>query len=135
MRISGIECIPKNMEWIIECIKKSFSQTSENFIEIWRDGNKIRLSVSPTGMEFHLFIEKSSVLIRGILRGQKTFKTEEKRYPLAEEELGKVFKETIELIKAEVTKELDSVLKVEEEVNKQQEMKGGNKNVERTKRI
>lgn len=112
MKIGGIGYVPKNVEWIVECIEKNFSQTPENFIEIWEDGNVIILHVSKTGMEFQLYIRKRSVLVGGILKGQKTFQTDEKRYPLTKEGLEKSFKEIIDLMKVKITKDFDSVFKV-----------------------
>jgi len=112
LKIGGIGYFPNRIKWIIECIQKNFSQTPENFIEIWEDGNQILFSVSPTGMEFELFIEKRSILISGFLSSKESFKTDEKRYPLTKEGLEKAFKETIELMKVEVTRDLDSILKV-----------------------
>lgn len=130
MKIGGMGYIPKHIKWIVEYIRENISQTQEtqeNFIEIWDDGDEITFTVSPTGMKFELelFIKKRLVLISGIFPGKEIFRTDEKQYFLSRRGLRNALKETIELMKIKVTKELDSILKVEKETNKQQEMKGG----------
>lgn len=127
MKIGGMGYVPKHEKWIVECIEKNLSQTQENFIEIWDDGDAITFTVSPTGMrfEFEIFIEKRLVSISGIFPGKEIFRTDEKQYRLTKKGLEKGLKETIEQMKIKVTKELDSILKVEKETDKQQEMKGG----------
>lgn len=124
MKIGGIGYIPKHIKWIVECIRENISQTQEtqeNFIEIWDDGDEITFSVSPTGMKFELelFIKERLVSISGILPGKEIFHTCEKQYPLTKKGLEKGLKETIEQMKLEVTKYLDSILKVKKETNKQ----------------
>ncbi len=113
MKIGGIGYIPKNIKWIVECIEKNFSQT-QNFIEIWGDGNEIIFFVSPAKMrfEFEIFIEKKMVSISSILPGKEIFHTGGKQYPLTKKGLKKGLKETIERMKMEVARYLDSILKV-----------------------
>jgi hypothetical protein len=113
MKIGGMGYVPKHIKWIVECIGENISQTQENFIEIWDDGDEITFTVSPTGMkfEFELFIKKRFVLISGILSGKEIFHTCEKQYHLTKKGLEKGLRETIEQMKLEVTKYLDSILK------------------------
>jgi len=112
MKIGGMGYIPKHVKWIVECIEKNLSQT-QNFIEIWNDGDEMTFTVSPTGMKFELelFIKKRLVLISGIFPGKEIFRTDEKQYFLSRKGLRDALKETIELMKIEVTKYLDSILK------------------------
>jgi len=112
MKIGGMGYIPKHVKWIVECIEKNLSQT-QNFIEIWNDGDEIIFSVSPAEMkfEFEIFIEKKMVSISGILPGKEIFHTCEKQYHLTKKGLERGLRETIEQMKLEVTKYLDSILK------------------------
>lgn len=112
MEIGGICYIPKNVEWIVKFIEKSFSQAPENFIEIWNQGNVIIFHVFKTGMKFELYIRKKSVLVWGVLESQKIFIIDQKRYPLTKKGLEKSFKEIIDLMKIEMNKRFDSILKV-----------------------
>jgi hypothetical protein len=112
MRIIDIECIPEDIKWIIKYIQENLLQTPEDF-KIYGDGNQILFSVSLAKMQFEflLKIEKRSFLIRGFWSSKEKFITDEKKYFLSRRGLRNAFKEIVDLMKAEVNKYLDSILK------------------------
>lgn len=89
---------------IIKWSKKMLSKREE--IEIFC--NEINISVCH-GIIFEISIQKDSVSISGVL--QDYSKTDFRKYPLTEEGFQKGLKETIELMKTELGKGLNSIMK------------------------